>query len=866
MYLDDKYLISIDSLVESHNKFYAHTRGNDRETLKEHSDLVVKYFKKIFKSKDLENIFLNFEKLYLKDVSNKGKALFRKLLINIFSFHDLGKINPYFQREKMNNNNIKENKEYQNVRVGSNHSMISSVLYIDYFSQELNDLDKEEKSIMRVILFVNAYIISKHHSPLKNFNEYIDQFRDDLGTDIIELMENDKNYKPNINYNNVKIRNAAKYVIKRMEKATKEESVYRYAYMKLVYSLLLASDFYATSEYISGSETNEFGDINNINEIYDEYENTNLYKKIREYSKNEYLKEKKDYKNINSLRSELFLDAESEIKKKKENNIFFLEAPTGSGKSNVAFNLSFELIKDNNLKKILYIYPFNTLVEQNRENLNKIFENNEKIINDIAVVNSITPIKLEDNNIDDELNFSKEKREEKYSYKANSDVDYTRALLDRQFMNYPIVLTTHVNLFDIMFNRSKESSFAFYQLANSVIVLDEIQSYKNIIWGEIITFLQGFAEILNIKIIIMSATLPDLEKFTNNKNIIRLIKDRKKYFDNPLFKNRVKINYELLDSDNIEDLLRKVVEVSSSKKILVEFIKKKSAYEFYNKLKECEDIKCDVDLITGDDNQVDRRKVLNKINSEESIENGIILVSTQVVEAGVDIDMDIGFKDISKLDSEEQFMGRINRSCIKDGIVYFFNIDSAKSIYSNDVRIRKELTLENEEIRNELVNKDFDKYYTKVIEIIKRDFNESYSENNLENFFNENVSFLNNVVIEKRMKLIDDNIRKITLFINRKIELESGEIIYGDKVWQEYCAILDDNIMEYAKKRVKLSQIVSKVILFTYEVTGYEAICEESNFIYNDKRGDMYYIEEGEQYFVNGKFNKDNLFKGDELI
>ncbi len=41
--------------------------------------------------------------------------------------------------------------------------------------------------------------------------------------------------------------------------------------------------------------------------------------------------------------------------------------------------------------------------------------------------------------------------------------------------------------------------------------------------------------------------------------------------------------------------------------------------------------------------------------------SNLILVATQVVEAGIDIDMDIGYKDISKLDSEEQFMGRINR-------------------------------------------------------------------------------------------------------------------------------------------------------------------------------------------------------------
>lgn len=862
MYLEEVELIGIDKLVEDHNRFYAHIGENDKkETLQEHSDLVVDYFKKIFNAKHLEQIFINFEEVYLYNISTDGKSLFRKMLLNVFSFHDLGKINPYFQRNKMKNNLVKENKEYQNVAVGSKHSIISSVLYLDYFARELDNVDKEEKSILRVILFINAYIISRHHSSLNEFNNYINMFDYGLGSDIIDLFNKDKNYKQEIYYTEEKIKKASQFVIKRINKGNKKENIFRYGYMKLVYSLLLASDFYATSEFMSGSKTNEFGDIDNIDEIYVEYKKTDLYIKIKEYEKTIYYNDKKEYKDINELRSEMFLDSEKELKDKKDNGIFFLEAPTGSGKSNVAFNLSFELIKSNNLKKILYIYPFNTLVEQNRESLNKIFENNKNVINDISVVNSITPIKIKDNEDEEELEFTNNTEQREYKYGQKSSIDYSRALLDRQFLNYPIVLTTHVNLFDIMFNRSKEDSFAFYQLANSVIVLDEIQSYKNIIWGEIISFLQEFSQLLNIKVIIMSATLPDLEMFVENKNVVRLIRDREKYFSNPFFKDRVKVNYDLLNSNDVEkDLFDMVVRKSKGKKVLVEFIKKKSAYDFYNKLQDYEGIECKVELITGDDNQVDRKKILDKINSKGTLERGIILVATQVVEAGVDIDMDIGFKDISKLDSEEQFMGRINRSCRKEGVVYFFDLDSAKGIYSNDVRTQKQLTLEDDEIRIELMNKDFNSYYNKVINIIKKEFNDSCSDVNLDKFFNEDVALLDNALISKRMKLIDDNRRKVTVFINRNIELESGEVIKGNLVWSRYCEILDDNNMEYAEKKVKLSEVISKVILFTYEIMS------ENEFIYNDRRGDIYYIEDGEQYFTNNKFNKDNLFKGDELI
>ena len=78
--------------------------------------------------------------------------------------------------------------------------------------------------------------------------------------------------------------------------------------------------------------------------------------------------------------------------------------------------------------------------------------------------------------------------------------------------------------------------------------------------------------------------------------------------------------------------------------------------------------------ISGDDNKFERKKII-KLIKERKVN---IVVATQVIEAGVDIDMDIGFKDISVIDSEEQFIGRINRSCGNEGCAYFFNYDNEK--------------------------------------------------------------------------------------------------------------------------------------------------------------------------------------------
>ncbi|WP_394896226.1 DEAD/DEAH box helicase, partial [Clostridium baratii] len=268
-----------------------------------------------------------------------------------------------------------------------------------------------------------------------------------------------------------------------------ENSIAIYTYERIMLSCLIACDYYGTSEFMSNVEVSNIGKIDDINEFYKSYKDGEIYKLIRKYEKEHYGKDKDFSKvqNINILRNELFLDAEKELIKNKSKNIYYLEAPTGSGKSNVAMNLSFKLLEmDEKKNKIFYVYPFNTLIEQNISSINKIYSNNDEVLKKIAVINSLFPIKVE-----------REEEFEDIEFK-----EYEKALLNRQFLNYPMILTTHVSIFRYMFGSRKEDIFPFHQLVNSVIVLDEIQSYKNKIWREIIEFLNTFSKILNIKIII----------------------------------------------------------------------------------------------------------------------------------------------------------------------------------------------------------------------------------------------------------------------------------------------------------------------------------------------------------------------------
>lgn len=97
---------------------------------------------------------------------------------------------------------------------------------------------------------------------------------------------------------------------------------------------------------------------------------------------------------------------------------------------------------------------------------------------------------------------------------------------------------------------------------------------------------------------------------------------------------------------------------------MVEFIRKKDAENFFKLISEKEFFeKYNILILTGDDNLRRKAQVIGQISGK--IDKKTILIASQVVEAGVDIDMDIGYKDISMLENEEQFWEELEDRQVK---------------------------------------------------------------------------------------------------------------------------------------------------------------------------------------------------------
>lgn len=790
---------------EIDKRYLAHTSRKEDvpdETLIEHSNLTRVYVDKIVKAKNL----VRFIYMLLEKVDSKNLELLEEMFYNTIYLHDIGKKNPHFQAKKMCNPHG-DFDAYRKSTESSNHSALSADMFIDYYLKKIASLSTQlEREKYRYLLYVFSYHQAKHHGKLGAFKEY----RED--------------------------ENAPKNYWKYLKKFDIPEFEF-YILNKLLFSLLVSSDYYATTEYMAGFSIDEFGILSDDKKVQ-------LQKMFSDY-----LEQFQNPGGINKLRSEMFKEAEGNLLKNLDKNIYYLEAPTGSGKTITSISLALQLLqKDRNLNKLFYVFPFNTLVEQTKNVFEEIFG-----VESIEVINSITPIK--------------EVKDQEYE-----ETKYEKAYINRLFFHAPAIITTHVALFDILFGTSKEDNFPLWQLANSVIILDEIQAYNNQLWWYMAEFFDKYATLLNIKIIIMSATLPKLDKFLERQDsFVSLVKKRDYFFEHPLFRDRVVPDFSYLSEKMTFEKLQKLLSKQpKDKKILFEFIKKQSAREFYELIKDDYE---NVYELSGDDNKAYRQFVINK--SREA--RPIIIIATQVIEAGVDIDMDIGFKDISTIDGEEQFMGRINRSCKRSGIVYFFDMDEAEKIYKGDHRLG--LDLKQPKYQEILQGKNFHEYYEKVLANIQNDgnrFENGFLTKHEE--FEELIKKLNYRELAKKMTLIDS--QNFTLYFPFKIDIsayqgvkEFEEIepkiltdgwLDGQKLWDEFKAL--DEIANFTQRAFEKSKINALMQFFTFNILRFQG--QEKPPFFSEEYGGFYFIDdlsfmadEGE-----GKFDRARYLKTKEEI
>ncbi|WP_298040633.1 CRISPR-associated helicase Cas3', partial [uncultured Campylobacter sp.] len=304
--------------------------------------------------------------------------------------------------------------------------------------------------------------------------------------------------------------------------------------------------------------------------------------------------------------------------------LFTLTAPTGYGKTLTALNFALKF----NKSRIIYALPFTSIIDQTYDIVAKIYKSS-----DILVSKAHHKTTIGEENLTDEDRYSKIK------------------FLMESFSGEINVTTLYQLIFALFGNKNKDN-VKFNQLKNSVVIIDEAQAIPYNFRKDFILLCEILSQRLGTVFIFMSATMPVI-KSENFKEISNL-----DYFSK---QDRYVIKW--LDIDGEDELLEKICKAANDKNTLVVVNTIKKAQELFTKLKDKFSCFCLNGYMYDDHKRATTRAVRCAIDKSkvDPLASKILLISTQSIEAGVDLDFDVGFREVSPISSIIQTAGRVNR-------------------------------------------------------------------------------------------------------------------------------------------------------------------------------------------------------------
>lgn len=330
---------------------------------------------------------------------------------------------------------------------------------------------------------------------------------------------------------------------------------------------------------------------------------------------------------------------EQAIYSSSENSrISILNMPTGSGKTLCSMKIALKKLREHTKKRIIYVIPYTSIIEQTAEIFEGIFGEHIDIV----------------------------QHHSNYCYDTDNVNDSTAEKLKRSTENWdaPIIITTSVQFFQSLYHYKGSSLRKLHNMADSVIIFDEVHMIPLHCIQPCLRGIGYITKYLNSEVIFLSATMPDYSeyfaKFTGDSSFKELIPDKTAYH---YFR---KCRYNYIGETSLESVAAKADEYNSS---LIIVNSRKTAREMYN-------------LLSGKKYHLstymtpnDRSEIISKIRKNLNKEK-ITVVSTSLVEAGVDLDFEAVFRQLAGLDNILQSGGRCNRDGRREyGDVFIFETD-----------------------------------------------------------------------------------------------------------------------------------------------------------------------------------------------
>ncbi len=351
-----------------------------------------------------------------------------------------------------------------------------------------------------------------------------------------------------------------------------------------------------------------------------------------------------------------------------QSNVMVLNAPTGIGKTKIFLDIINSVQQQRHFERVYYFSPLLALTDDFET---KMFKTDADIgqyaiagdINseDVLIYNYTFHGTLKDHNASEGLEHgdADEDLDFDYSYK-------TSGRFEIESFNKKLIVTTTQRLLMILYSNSAGNKMKLLSFKNSFLIIDEVQTIPKFLLDNFLKLLIVIAKKLNSTILFVSATIPSA--FSKFKEI-SYINTPECIAENYLRATLKEVKYRKLLPNDISRELSSSVDGPN----LIMVNTRKKAVHFYKSMLNC---KHNLQYLSSGVKKIDRKKRIKCIKNSK---NGpaTTVVSTQVIEAGIDISFKRMYREIAPLDNIIQAMGRLNRECdaTSPPILYVFECD-----------------------------------------------------------------------------------------------------------------------------------------------------------------------------------------------
>lgn len=397
----------------------------------------------------------------------------------------------------------------------------------------------------------------------------------------------------------------------------------REVFIRMIFSALVDADFLETEKHFNPAKANLRGKWPNLSELWRRFERNQaeLIEKHRENASR-----------VNSIRREVYeacLEAAS-----LEPGMFRLTVPTGGGKtrSGLGFALAHALKGGRNLQRIVVALPYTSIIDQTAKEY-------REILGDDAVIEHHSQLPVAEG--------------------ENQDERWMQRQLASENWEAPIVVTTTVQLFESLLGRRTSKVRKLHNLARSVIVLDEVQCLPVELLKTSLNVLQSLVRGYDVSVVLCTATQPAVDSTPYLSGFEETpVREIVPQFATH-FRGLVRVNYERretpIETGRLADEIGKL-EISQ---VLIILNTRRDATELLSALGDAPRILHLSTLLCGAHRKAVLEEVRLRLDPNRPVP--VCLVSTQVVEAGVDIDFPVVYRAIAPLDRIVQAAGRCNR-------------------------------------------------------------------------------------------------------------------------------------------------------------------------------------------------------------